>query len=154
MREKRSNAHRAMNPVEKVGRQIDVGLWNAAKSIKKGSIGPNPTASGSGGQVAINTGNERANHKYIKKVQTKSGKVRYIYDMAENLTSSNNAAKSKAMTNYNIKRASDQSIKRNTGRPESMKGPVYKATTTVRDLANSAGRTINDGVNFVKNLFK
>lgn len=152
MREKRSNAHRAMNPVEKVGRQIDAGLWKAANSIRRGGIGPNPTASGSGGSVQ--TGNERANHKYIDKVRTKTGKVRYIYDMASNLPTSNPALKSKAMTSYNLKRASDESKRRNTGRPESMKGPIYKATTTVRDLANSAERTINDGVNFVKNLFK
>lgn len=46
----------------------------------------NPTASGNGRipqhYQEVRTGKERANHRYVKKVKTKSGKIRYIYDDA------------------------------------------------------------------------
>lgn len=50
-------------------------------------------------------GKERANHKYMYKVKTKSGKIRYIYDPEE----------VKKLKNEQLKRSAAKSSSRNTG---------------------------------------
>jgi len=142
---------RAGNEVKKFGRHVDRALNTAANSIKRGSIGPNPTASGSGTGM---TGNERANHKYLDKVKTRSGKIRYIYDVnTASMTNKTTEMAKKGQAAYNLKKAQQASPSRNTGRPASMNTPMYKASTAVKDLVDNASRTIDQGLNFVKKLF-
>lgn len=51
-------------------------------------------------------GKERANHKYMYKVKTKSGKIRYVYDPEE----------IKKLKNEQLKRSAAEASSRNTGR--------------------------------------
>ena len=54
-----------------------LGLLNKSEKKKKTRIpGRNPTAAGG----SASFGKSWENHKYINKVRTKSGKIRYIYD--------------------------------------------------------------------------
>lgn len=75
----------AETQIRNFGRQIDKKLYDAAGTIKRGSIGPNPTASGSG--------REWENHKYVDKVKTKNGTTRYIYLDTANKKKSNQQRK-------------------------------------------------------------
>lgn len=78
-------------------------------------------------------GKEWANHKYIDKVKTKSGKWRYIYD-----PKTGNVTKKREQGEYNLDVAARKAGQRNTGRPDSMRG--------LSGAINNAGRAASGAV--------
>lgn len=116
--------------------------------VKKGSY-DNPTASGSG-----MTGKERANHKYIDKVKTKSGKTRYIYDVTT-ASGSHNGPDPRARAKANLKMAQRDSPRRNTGSTRELRRGIAadkiakRASRAPGEAASRVGKAVSDGAKWL-----
>lgn len=67
----------AYKTMDRDGKKAEAWAQKIFRPNKSNVSNQNPTAAGG---PEYTTGKEKANHKYIKKVKTKSGKIRYIYD--------------------------------------------------------------------------
>ncbi len=142
------------NTITSFGKNIDKHLNSAASTIKRGNDGyNNPTASGSG---SIKSDREWEDHKYIDKVKTKSGNIRYIYDGLGGGTSTQSKQARDINTKKNMIMSQRQAPSRNTGggdKEHSLAAETSRAINrTARDITRSAaktGKALSDGADAV-----
>lgn len=114
----------------KGGKPIDDAIRNAASHIKTANPASRRGIKYNADRMNYDPksgGKEWANHKYIDKVKTKSGKWRYIYD-----PKTGNVTKKLDPSQSNLQSAARKAGQRNTGRPDSMRG--------LSGAINNAGR--------------
>lgn len=81
----------------------------------------------------VKTGKERANHRYSKKVRTKSGKIRYIYDTKNQPTNKKNSP--------------------NTFDPGKIANDIGKGISDVtKSIGNASSGLINSGKSFIEGI--
>lgn len=149
---------------------------DARKNVKTSNVpSQNPTAGGGAMPNYIKGDKDRANHKYIAKVTTKSGKTRYIYSEAELQRLQNKG--------YDVTTASGQHLSNKAAFDSQAKGkqtelrakalqrgreqeaayqrqkarnsdPMYHvqrfAKATMRNIQKTAGNVMNSAKNFLK----
>lgn len=142
------------------GRNIE---RSARKNIQPSKNVPsqNPTA---GGGTAVIDGKERANHKYVKKVRTKSGKIRYIYDDSVTTASGKHIDPKKAydsqrhakhvtnkaayMDAWKRREASENAQRQRNADPINQARKF--ANRTINNITKTAGNVMNNARNFMK----
>lgn len=108
----------------------------------------------------VTDGKERANHKYIEKVRTKNGKIRYIYDVEGGGQSHSNVYDTNKK-NKKLKDRFDKAQKQHQKRTTDAMSKRYEAAVNneraMRNPFNQASRAIrtaiNSGRSWLKNTF-
>ena len=161
---------------EQVRQQLDQMQSDAHNFVGRNNSTPsrNPTAGGGSGR-------EWENHKYIDKVQTKTGKTRYIYDIdtasgrhdgsakrigaeelgraGESLGKAKTALTATTSPRANLAAAQLKSTSRNTGGGNKVHSPLEEVSRTARNVmrdvskaVESASKAVSDGANYVSKM--
>lgn len=118
-------------------RDATAAVRNASRKLQEDiRRSPTPSRRPDENYQSVRTGKERQNAKYIDKVKTKSGKIRYIYD-----------PKQKGGTN-----------KRSNASKQGSGGPLSNmkkfASLAAKSLSRMSSRAVSAGSNFIKSLFR
>ena len=153
---------------EDLGNSMDMMQNDAQRFVGRNNSTPsrNPTAGGG-------TGREWADHKYIDKVKTKTGNIRYVYDIDTASGHQRSVSKDElkrvttAMGTTNpraiLAKTQASAKSRNTGgsnqyhnffkdTSEAIGKATYQARKAVGDAVASATKAVSDGVNFVSKM--
>lgn len=110
--------------------------------LSKNVPSQNPTA---GGGSSVTTGKERPGHKYVKKVRTKSGKIRYVYDDSVTTASGKHANANSAFDSQRHgKHVSNKNAYMNAWKRREQSENAQRARNAdpVRQVQNFAKRTM------------
>lgn len=136
---RRQAQNKASNALKKVGRPVDHALREAAKTIGGTTPSQRPGENGL---------REWENHKYIDKVKTKTGNIRYIYEDVETASGKhkNVAGEFRDKKLSNLKSIADAQERRQQ-QDYYDKHPVEKAFKIGKEAVDSAAKAGSDFIN-------